>query len=118
MSSLDKVQKKLKRLEDKTYKQPVYRYPGQKYFWVFGFTKEGKKLVLGPYTLSSEADARLVGLVDGEVFELDTRNESRATRIIKETLMERSGDADEAMRRVLHKKGLEKERKNRKWPKF
>jgi hypothetical protein len=111
----EKIAKKLKRLQDRTYKQPVFRYPGMKYFYVFGFTKEGKKLCLGPYCVGAEADGVLAGLEQGEIFELDTRDLSRATRIIKEKLMERTGDADEAMKKVLHEKGLEKERKRRRW---
>ena len=94
----------------------MYKYPGMKYFYVFGFTREGKKVFLGPYTLSCDADARLAELTDGEIFELDTRNEARATQIVKEILMQRTGDADEAMRKVLHNKGYEKEKKRiRKW---
>lgn len=113
MNSIDKVQQKLKRLEDKTYRQPVYKYPGMKYFYVFGFTREGKKVILGPYTLSVDADARLATLDSGEIFELDTRNEAKATQVIKEILMQRSGDADEAIKRVLHQKGYEHEREKR-----
>jgi len=111
MSSIDRVEKRLKRLGDRTYQQPVYKYPGMKYFYVFGFTREGKKVILGPYTLSAEADARLATLDSGEIFELDTRNETKATQIIKEILMQRSGDADEALKRVLHQKVYEHEKR-------
>ena len=49
MKSLyDKAQARIKRIEDSLSHQPVYHYPGQKYHWVFGFTKEGKKVCLGP----------------------------------------------------------------------
>ena len=108
MSGISKVERSLKRLQDKLYRQPVYRYPGMKYFYVFGFTRDGNKVCLGPYTLEAEANARLAELDDGEIFELDTRDQTRATRIIKEILLERTGNADEAIKKVLHEKGYER----------
>ena len=109
MKSLyDKAQARIKRIEDSLSRQPVYHYPGQKYHWVFGFTKEGKKVCLGPFVTSQEADGRLAELEDGEVFELLTRDINRAVREIKAELMSRGEEPDEALRRMLRNKGYER----------
>ena len=100
---------RIKRIEDGLEHEPIYHVPGQKYFWVFGWTKEDKKVVLGPFVNASEADGKLAELADGEVFELGTRDTNRAVRVIKAELMSRGEDADEALRRVLRKKGYERE---------
>ena len=107
----EKVQSHLDRLAARIYKQPVYHYPGQKYHFVFGFTHEGKKVCLGPFTDASEADGKLAELEDGEVFALTTRDPSRAVREIRAILMSRGEDADGALRRMLHEKGLAREQK-------
>jgi len=107
----EKVQSHLDRLAARIYKQPVYHYPGQKYHFVFGFTHEGKKVCLGPFTDASEADGKLAELEDGEVFELATRDINRAIREIKMELMNRGEDADESLRRMLRKKGYERTQK-------
>ena len=109
MKSLyDKAQARIKRIEDSLSKQPVYHYPGQKYHWVFGFTKEGKKVCLGPFVTAQEADGKLAELEDGEVFELLTRDINRAVREIKAELMSRGEEPDEALRRMLRNKGYER----------
>lgn len=107
--SYDRVQKRLDRLQQQTYKQPLYRYPGQKYSYVFGYTKAGKTVCLGPYMVQAEATNVLATLEDGEIFELDTRDLSKATKQIKHVLMSRSGDPDDALKKMLHQKGYEKE---------
>lgn len=79
------------------------------YFWVFGWTKkEEKKVVLGPFYSKIEAEREMDMLADGEVFELDTRDVTRATRCIKAELMSRGEDPDDVLKRVLHQKGLER----------
>jgi len=77
------------------------------YFWIFGFTRGGKTVVWGPYYNAKEADRELTTLEDGEVFDLDTRDVTRATREIKAILLQRGGDPDEALKRVLHKKEVD-----------
>lgn len=112
MKSLyDKAQARVKRLEDSLSRQPMYHYPGQKYYYVFGFTKGGKKFFDGPFTDQAEADGVLATLEDGEIFEKETRNLARATREIKAELLSRGEEPDEALRRMLHSKGLEREQK-------
>ena len=106
---IEKVQSDLKRLSERTYRNVVPQLYGQKYSYVFGYTKLGKTVCLGPYSVPHEADSMLATLEDGEVFELDTRSLSRASRVIKAELLSRSGNPDESIRRMLHQKGLERE---------
>ena len=103
------VKDRLKRLSDKTYSNAVPQLYGQKYSYIFGYTKGGKTVCLGPYLVPHEADAILATLEDGEIFSLDTRDLHKATRVIKAELLQRTGDPDEAIRRTLHEKGLAKE---------
>jgi len=107
-SPTDKVQSRLNRIEESLTHQPIYSYPDQEFFYVFGFTKEGRKVCLGPMMTQQEADGKLAELDDGEVFELRTRDLSKATRIIKAELMNRGEDADEALKRMLHQRGYER----------
>ncbi len=74
-----------------------------KYFYVWGITKEGKKAALGPFYTAQEADQRLAALDDGEIFELETKDLTKATRIMKAEMMRRGEDADKALERVKHK---------------
>ena len=108
-SLVDKAKRRIKRIEDSLTHQPIYHYPNQPYYYVFGFTKEGKKVCLGPLMSQQEADGKLAELDDGEVFELGTRDLSKATRIVKAELMSRGEEPDEALKRVLHKKGYARE---------
>jgi len=110
MKSLyEQAQRRIKRIEDSLTHTPIYQYPNQSFYYVFGFTKEGRKVCLGPFMDSHEADGKLAELDDGEVFELKTKDLSKATRIIKAELMSRGEDADEALRHMLHQKGYERE---------
>lgn len=109
MSYHERAQARLKKLGDSLTKTPVYSYPGQKYYWTFGWTKSGKKVCLGPFMSEQEADSKLAELDDGEVFELATKDINRAVREIKAELMNRGEDADEALRRMLRNKGYERE---------
>lgn len=101
---LDRVKRSLEALKRRTYRTAAPMVYGHRYFWVFGFTKKGRKVVWGPYYDNKEADRELVALEDGEVFELDTRDTSRATREIKAQLLSRGEDPDDALKKVLHKK--------------
>ncbi len=105
---LQRTKNRLEKLEQKIYKNAAPTIFGQKYFWVYGWTKGGKTVVLGPFYDAKEADRELVMLDDGEVFDLDTRDVTRATRVIKAELIARGGDPDEALKRVLHQKGVER----------
>ena len=106
---IEVVQDRLKRLRDKTYSNVTPYLPGQKYSYIFGYTKGGKTVCLGPYLVPHEADAILATLEDGEIFSLDTRDLHKATRVIKAELLQRTGDPDDSIRKMLHQKGLARE---------
>ena len=110
---LEEQQRRLDRFARKTYKAATPNIFGQKYQWVFGFTKEGKKVIWGPYYDAQEAERDLTTLDDGEVFDLETRDMTRATREIKSELMQRGEDPDEVLKRVLHKRSEPEPRRKR-----
>jgi len=112
MSSLyDKAQARIKRLEDSLSRAPIVRMPGSKFFYVLGWTANDKVVSLGPFMYESEASSELAKLADGEIFQYSTRDLSRATRQMKAELLSRGEvSPDEALRRMLHTKGLENEK--------
>lgn len=103
-SPTDKVTQRLERLKKDTYRAATPTVYGQKYFYVFGWTKNGKAVCWGPFMSQHEADSSLTELDDGEVFQYDTRDLGRATRQIKAELLARGEDPDVALRRMLHKR--------------
>jgi hypothetical protein len=107
-----KVEKQLERLQQKTYRTPLYHYPGEKYAYICGVTKGGRTFFDGPYAPSDSQIDRVVSrLSDSEIFYYDTRSLDAATRQMKAELLNRGVDPDEALKKVLHKKGLEREEK-------
>ncbi len=104
---LQRTRDYLERLKRKTYKAATPTIFGGVYYWIFGFTKGGKTVIWGPYYAPKEADRDLAMLDDGEVFDLSTRDVTKATREIKAELLKRGGDPDEVLKRVLHKKEVE-----------
>ena len=116
MKSLyDKAQQRIKRIEDSLTHQPVYHYPGQKYWYVMGVTDAGRVVALGPFTNESEASGQLAQLADGELFQYETRDLAKATRQMKAELLARDEvSPDEALRRMLHERGLAQEQEREK----
>lgn len=111
---LEKVQDRLKRLSDKTYKDAVPQLFGQKYFYVLAWTDLGKVAALGPYMSENDASRALTEFADGEVFVYDTRSLQRATRQMKAELLNRGEGPDESLRKMLHQKGLAREEERKK----
>ena len=111
MKSLyDKAKARVKRIEDSLSRQPIVRMPGSKFFYVLGWTANDKVVSLGPFMTEAEASNELAKLADGEIFQYDTRDLSRATRQMKAELLSRGEESpDDALRRMLHAKGLERE---------
>ncbi len=98
-----KAEKRLNKLDEHFHKEPEdLTAPKQTFWYVFGFTKEGKKVILGPKMSAQEADTTLATMDDGEIFELKTRDPSRATREIKAILLERTENPDYAIERMKH----------------
>lgn len=78
------------------------------YYWVLGYSDDGKRAVLGPYTSEAKAEEACDYLVEPTVYPLETKNQQKAVKIIKAILMEQGKDADDALERQLHDKGLRK----------
>ena len=108
---LQQTKDRLERLAQKTYKTATPSIFGNVYHWVFGWTKSGKTVCLGPFYSEREAARELDVLEDGEVFPLDTRDVNRAVRCIKAELISRGTDPDEALKKVLRSRGYERELK-------
>ena len=73
----------------------------QKYNYVYGITPGGKIVYWGPLPVD-EADACASGLIDGEVFEIDTKDLRKATQAIKAEKLRRGNDPDKALSRGHH----------------
>jgi len=71
------------------------------YFYVYGFTEGGKQMFWGPMP-REQAEAAGCGLIEGEVFELETRDLKKATQAIKAELLKRGIDPDKALSRMSH----------------
>jgi hypothetical protein len=107
--SMDRVKDKLANSMRKVYYGPQPLVYGQKYFYVLGFTKlKNKKVFWGPMS-EEEAYVALGELQDGEKFDLATRDPHRAVREVRDILIKRGVEPDEALRRLLHKRDGEQE---------
>ena len=111
---IEVVQDRLKRLSNKTYSNVTPYLPGQKYFYVLAWTEAGKVAALGPYMSENDASRVLTEFADGEVFAYETRSLQRATRQMKAELLNRGEGPDESLRRMLHAKGLERDKEKKK----
>ena len=75
------------------------------YYWAYGATDEQKKVILGPFALSSTAQAEADKLHDSEVIALETKNMQRATRMIKAKLAKNMTSVTPALSKVGHSNG-------------
>jgi hypothetical protein len=71
------------------------------YFFVYGITEGGKQVYWGPIP-RDEADACAVGLIMGEVFEMDIKDLRKATQAIKAELLKRGQNPDMVLSRMSH----------------
>jgi len=108
-SLVDQAQARIKKIEDSISHQPVYHYPGQKYWYVMGVTDGGRVVALGPFVDEAEANNQLATLADGELFQYVTRDLAKATRQMKAELLSRGENPDDALKKMLHSKGLRRE---------
>jgi hypothetical protein len=72
------------------------------YYWTYGQTEEGRKVLSGPYRSKSEANLEADKLDDVEIFFLKTRNTQKATRIVKAKLSKKTR-IDTALEPMSHK---------------
>lgn len=74
------------------------------YYWISA-TKEGRKILLGPYKTEDEATEKGMEKLDisFDVIPLPTSDESRATRMLKAKILEDTSDIDVSLKRVSHK---------------
>lgn len=72
------------------------------YYYAYGITPGGKIVYWGPMTETDAEDAAS-GLIDGEIFALQTRDLSKATQAMKADLLKRGKNPDVALSRVSHK---------------
>jgi len=84
--------------------------PKGTFFYVSGFTPEGKFVAWGPMEGGlTEATALAKGLIESEVFEAGTRDLKKFKQELKSELMRRGVDPDKALRRMSSKDWEKKE---------
>jgi len=74
------------------------------YWWITTTSGDGKMVVLGPYTTEEAANSyafRHLGS-NFETHQLFTRDQSKATRILKKRLFDKIGNLDQALKRAGH----------------
>lgn len=73
------------------------------YYWIVALVGE-RTVLIGPYDSRQEANDVGYGKVGGyfDVVELMTRDRSRASQMVKEMKLEKTGDIDKALERVKH----------------
>ncbi len=71
------------------------------YNWVFGRRSDMNGVVLGPYE-QSQAEAVADKLEDGQVFVLPTKDQSKATQMIKAELFRQTQNIEQATKRMSH----------------
>ncbi len=76
------------------------------YFWVLGYSDEGKRALLGPYTNEMRAMEIADYLTDSEIYPLETRNQQKATKIVKARLIAEGIEIDDALQRQSHRRQL------------
>ena len=83
------------------------------YWWVFGYTEMGKPVLLlvGSAEKYTEEDALSKGakLNEARAFNLNTKNQSKAVREIRATLLDEGAEPDDVLKRMLHDKGIKRE---------
>jgi hypothetical protein len=74
------------------------------HFYVWGFVPDsGKQITWGPMPVE-EADAAARGLIEGEVFEMETIQLKVATSAIKAEMLARGKEFSKVLTRVSHKR--------------
>lgn len=78
------------------------------YYWVWGYdSNAGRWVVWGAFPTWDEADREGSTKLSGnyEVVPLDTRDEAKASRILRSKFLQKTGDTKQAFRRFKHTRG-------------
>lgn len=85
---------------------PLRKFPSQQrtWFYIVGKSPEGRTVLIGPEATSQAANERGFQAFNGvfEVYELPTRDRSKATSILKAKLLDATGNLSEALKPVKH----------------
>ncbi len=100
----ENAEKTYRRFDPRQVMKRLGMQPKGVYFYVYGFTQKGKAVFWGPMTDDDEAESAARGLVDGEVFELETRDMTKGVRLIKAELLRRQQPPDSVLRRMSHRR--------------
>lgn len=75
------------------------------YWWVGGHTPKGRYALYGPCDSESEAamKGQAKGLTDAEVLQIPTRNENKATRIVRAKRMKGGAAFDDVLDPMQHR---------------
>jgi len=81
-----------------------YTIERRPFYWVFG-GHEGGFALLGPYNSEEEAHEKGMEKLDGDfqVVALKTRNETKATRLIRGKYLNQGGNLSTALKPMSHK---------------
>lgn len=72
------------------------------YFWVFGVTREGRRILTGPFLDELEAANAEDDLEATRRYRFPTKDRTKATRMVKQKLREGGVPTDDALRRIHH----------------
>ncbi len=72
------------------------------YFWIYGKTRKDKSVLIGPYWDEGRASRIAEKLEDSQLFHLPTKNQTKATRIVKARLGEATGRFGDHVKNFQH----------------
>jgi len=80
------------------------RIPGADYYWIWTI-RNGKLIVLGPYNTREEAESMGYSGMEGnyEIECLKTRDQAKATQVIKAKTLEMTRNLDFSLQRASHR---------------
>ena len=70
--------------------------------WIYGRNSAGRDILIGPYQDEAKSNSIAESLDDGQVFNLPTRNQGQATRIVKAKLADARGVYTEPIKNFMH----------------
>ena len=79
---------------------------GNWWYWVSGITREGRVVLLGPYPNERKAMEEAGDLHDVRIEQLNTKNETEASRQMRQKMRQEGMSTDMAIKPQLHRRGL------------